>query len=326
MTAPGRIKNHQHAVGRANEQRPSNEAGNQLPKARPAAAIAAKRRPIEQESETQKRPPNTKNREEPGQGPKQGNPCNKNRPNRLKNTRKAAGHTMNKKEKKTKRKQQKNPEGTRKKQAKRQKKIRQRGETPKKKVRHPQEDPEAFPPHQPRQNQPENKHQAGAQVSHRAHLAMRKDGPKKETGGEPRAQPKRQEPGQQGCTQKRTDSPSCKEPQPRADTGQPEPQPHTMREQNWDRTEDTQQHQGHDTGHGKKRDSTTYAKERKAAADEGPTRGERRQTPPKQKPQSSVQGPEKGTRPLATSERQGTKTQTHQQQLTGTTNETQHLK
>ncbi|KAJ1135945.1 hypothetical protein NDU88_002374 [Pleurodeles waltl] len=50
-----------------------------------------------------------------------------------------------------------------------------------------------------------------------------------------RARPERLEPGQQGCTQKRTGSAMCKEPQTRADTGQPEPPPHTMRDQNWNR-------------------------------------------------------------------------------------------
>ncbi|KAJ1126977.1 hypothetical protein NDU88_005383 [Pleurodeles waltl] len=110
----------------------------------------------------------------------------------------------------------------------------------------------------------------------------------------PRARSERLEQGQQGCTLKRTGSTTCKEPQPRADTGQPEPPPHTMRDQNWNRTEETHENQGHNTSDRIKRAALPTRRKEKQWLVKAKKRG-RETYNPKTKATSPVQGPEKRT-------------------------------
>ncbi|KAJ1137697.1 hypothetical protein NDU88_004095 [Pleurodeles waltl] len=87
----------------------------------------------------------------------------------------------------------------------------------------------------------------------------------------PRARPERLEPGQKGCIQKRTDSSTCTEPQPRASIGQPESPSHTMRDQNWNRLgQKAQQNQGHNTGYEKKRGIATNKKKKRGSSRQRP--------------------------------------------------------
>ncbi|KAJ1115272.1 hypothetical protein NDU88_003498 [Pleurodeles waltl] len=177
--------------------------------------------------------------------------------------------------------------------------CRHQGGTPKKRVLQLQIDPEADPPPWPRKNQQENKHQAGAQVSHRAQPATRK---------EQTAQPIR------NSNQKRTQANQNPNHIPGGSTtGTDQDRRHTAgtRPQHWPQD---------------KKEAAQPMRRKKAAAGLGQTRGEIRQTPPKQKPQSSVQVTEKGTTPGATSERQECETLILQQQGIGTPKETQTLK